>query len=105
VIRETTSRGLRGLVCPSRTSERGGEGYGVKEGRIFPGKKHHIYRLSKFIKMCFRRTLSTICTIMWSCRGPDGTSPSPMPMRVELNCGFAFLVVSLKSKMHHFTAF
>ena len=30
--RETTSRGLCGLVCPSRTSERGGEGYCVKEG-------------------------------------------------------------------------
>jgi hypothetical protein len=26
VLRETTSRGLSGLVCPSRTSERGGEG-------------------------------------------------------------------------------
>jgi hypothetical protein len=26
VLRETTSRGLCGLVCPSRISERGGEG-------------------------------------------------------------------------------
>ncbi len=26
MLRETTSRGLCGLVCPSRTSERGGEG-------------------------------------------------------------------------------
>jgi hypothetical protein len=26
VLRETTSRGLCGLGCPSRTSERGGEG-------------------------------------------------------------------------------
>ena len=32
VLRETTSRGLCELVCPSRTSERGGEGYCVKEG-------------------------------------------------------------------------
>ena len=32
VLRESTSLGLRGLVCPSRTSERGGEGYCVKEG-------------------------------------------------------------------------
>ena len=31
VLRETTSRGLCGLVCPSRTSERGGEGDCVKE--------------------------------------------------------------------------
>ena len=32
VLRETTSRDLSGLVCPSRTSERGGEGDCVKEG-------------------------------------------------------------------------
>jgi hypothetical protein len=32
VLRETTSRGLSGLVCPSRTIERGGEGDCVKEG-------------------------------------------------------------------------
>ena len=31
VLRETTSRGVCGLVCPSRTSERGGEGDCVKE--------------------------------------------------------------------------
>ncbi len=32
VLRDATSRGLCGLACPSRTSERGGEGYCVKEG-------------------------------------------------------------------------
>jgi hypothetical protein len=32
VLRETMSRGLCGLVCPSRTSERGGIGDCVKEG-------------------------------------------------------------------------
>ena len=32
MLRETTSRGLGGLVGPSRTSERGGEGDCVKEG-------------------------------------------------------------------------
>jgi hypothetical protein len=32
VLRETTSRGLCGLVCSSRTRERGGEGDCVKEG-------------------------------------------------------------------------
>ena len=31
VLRETTSRGLCGLVCPSRTSECGGERDCVKE--------------------------------------------------------------------------
>ncbi len=38
VLRETTSRGLCGLVCPSRTSERGGEGDCVKEGGGREGK-------------------------------------------------------------------
>jgi hypothetical protein len=32
VLREMTSQGLCGLGCPSRASERGGEGYCVKEG-------------------------------------------------------------------------
>ena len=32
VLRETTSRGLCGQVCPLRTSERGGEGDCVKSG-------------------------------------------------------------------------
>jgi hypothetical protein len=32
VLRETTSRGLCGIVCPSRTSERQGEGDCVNEG-------------------------------------------------------------------------
>ena len=32
MLRETTSRGLCGLVCPSCTSERRGEGDCVKEG-------------------------------------------------------------------------
>jgi hypothetical protein len=38
VLRETTSRGLCGLGCPSRTSERGGEGDCVKEGGVQEGK-------------------------------------------------------------------
>ena len=32
VLQETTSRGLCGVVCPSHTSEHGGEGDCVKEG-------------------------------------------------------------------------
>jgi hypothetical protein len=40
VLRETTSRGLRGLVCPSRTSELGGEGHCVKEGGSARGSVH-----------------------------------------------------------------
>jgi hypothetical protein len=37
--REMTSRGLSGRVCPSRTSERGGEGYCVKEGGAGEGER------------------------------------------------------------------
>ena len=39
LLRETTSRGLCGLVCPSRTSERGGEGDCVKEGGEGEGER------------------------------------------------------------------
>ena len=41
MIRETTSRSrdLCGLVCPSRTSDRGGEGDCVKEGRGEEGER------------------------------------------------------------------
>jgi hypothetical protein len=39
VLRETTSRGLCGLVCPSCTSERGGEGYCVKGGGREEGER------------------------------------------------------------------
>jgi len=37
-IRDTTSRGLCGLVCPSRTSEGGGKGDCVKKGGGEKGK-------------------------------------------------------------------
>jgi hypothetical protein len=39
VLREMTNRGLCGLTCPSRTSERGGEGDCVKEGRGGKGER------------------------------------------------------------------
>ena len=39
VLRETTSQGLCELVCPSRTNERGGEGYCVKEGEGEEGER------------------------------------------------------------------
>jgi hypothetical protein len=39
VLRETTSRSLYGLVCPSCTNERGGEGYCVKEGEGEEGER------------------------------------------------------------------
>jgi hypothetical protein len=39
VLREATSRGLCGLVCPSRTSERGGKGDCVKEGGGEEGRR------------------------------------------------------------------
>jgi len=39
VLRDTMSQGLSGPVCPSRTSERGGEGDCVKEGGGGEGKR------------------------------------------------------------------
>ena len=39
MLRETTSRGQCELVCPSRTNERGGEGYCVKEGGEEEGER------------------------------------------------------------------
>ena len=39
MLSETTSRGLCGLVCPSRTSERGEKGGCVKEGRGEDGER------------------------------------------------------------------
>jgi len=39
VLRKTTSRGRCELVCPSRTNERGGEGYCGKEGEGEEGER------------------------------------------------------------------
>jgi hypothetical protein len=39
VLRETTSRGLCGLVCPSRISERRGDGDCVNEGGEAEGER------------------------------------------------------------------
>jgi hypothetical protein len=55
VLRETTSRGLCGLGCPSRTSERGGEGDCVKEGGGGEGKcerERALERLRYYMFMC-----------------------------------------------------
>ncbi len=43
VLRETTSQGLCGRVCPSRTSERGGEGDCVKEGGGGEGERAAVH--------------------------------------------------------------
>jgi hypothetical protein len=45
VLRETTSRGLSGLVCQSRTSERGEEGDCVKEGGGGEGEREKEHAL------------------------------------------------------------
>ncbi len=39
MLRETMSRGRCELVCPSRTNERGGEGYCVKGGGEGEGER------------------------------------------------------------------
>jgi hypothetical protein len=52
VLRETTTRGLCGLVCPSRTSERGGEGDCVKEGGEGEGEREREFSLG--LLLCHR---------------------------------------------------
>jgi hypothetical protein len=59
VLRETTSRGLCGLVCPSRTSERGGEGDCVKEGGGGEGKCERERALER---------LRCVCVCVYYCR-------------------------------------
>ena len=49
VLRETTSRGLCGLVCPSRNSERGGEGDCVKEGGGGEGEREREHALGLLV--------------------------------------------------------
>ncbi len=49
VLRETTSRSLYGLVCPSRTSERGGEGDCVKEGGGGEGERERERLLGRLL--------------------------------------------------------
>ena len=55
LLRETTSRG--GLVCPSSTSERGGEGYCVKEGRGEEGKREGERERERAMKVRLRYSL------------------------------------------------
>jgi hypothetical protein len=49
VLRETTSRGLCGLVCPSHTSEHGGEGDCVKEGGGGEGERERERALGRLL--------------------------------------------------------
>ena len=51
VLRETTSRGRCGLVCPSRTSERGGQGDCVKEGGGGEGERAVMCRFIRALRM------------------------------------------------------
>jgi len=44
VLRETTSRCRCELVCPSRTNERGGGGYCVKEGEGEEGERELFFQ-------------------------------------------------------------
>ncbi len=53
VLRETTSRGLCGLVCPSRTSEHGGEGYCVNQGGGEEGERER----ERAVKVRLRNSL------------------------------------------------
>jgi hypothetical protein len=60
VLQETTSRGLCGLVCPSRFSERGGEGDCVKEGGGGEGERERERALKLLLCHIPRLTLGLI---------------------------------------------
>ena len=60
MLRETTTRGLCGLGCPSRTRERGGEGDCVKggggeEGYSW-GSVQAVFFHRYFFRLCMRRS-------------------------------------------------
>ena len=61
MLRETTSRGLCGLVCPSRTSERGGEGDCVQEGGGEEGERESERALGLLLCLPQPPTLRLIC--------------------------------------------
>jgi hypothetical protein len=71
VLRETTSRGLWGLVCPSCTSERRGEGDCVNEGGGGEGERERerALRQAQALGGC-NRTASTR-----TCRYPSHAHP------------------------------
>ena len=52
VLRETTSRGLCELVCPSRTNERGGEGYLCERRR---GRRRYAFAATRPTGVSFDR--------------------------------------------------
>jgi hypothetical protein len=64
VLRETTSRGLCGLGCPSRTSERGGEGDCVKEGTAGMTRRFWVVPNPEI----GFRPLSIVCVCVYYCR-------------------------------------
>jgi hypothetical protein len=57
VLRETTSRGLCGLVCPSHTSEREGEEDCVKEGGGGEGERERERALGLLLCCCYATAL------------------------------------------------
>jgi hypothetical protein len=72
VLRETTSRGLSGLVCPSRTSERGKKGACVKEGGGEEGERGKERALGRLLCHSPRHG------------GSSSTQPPWLPQRVRL---------------------
>jgi hypothetical protein len=61
VLRETTSQGRCELVCPSRTNERGGEEYCVKEGEGEEGERER--ERAGEVRLCV-----CVCVCVYYCR-------------------------------------
>jgi hypothetical protein len=82
VLRETTSRGLCELVCPSRTSKRGGEGYCVKEGGGKEGERERErarkVRLHSNITICYKYSAKGIPFIFADVAGSSIAIVNPL---------------------------
>ena len=82
VLRETTSRGLCELACPSRTSERGGEGYCVKEGGGKEGERERErarkVRLHSNITICYKYSAKGIPFIFADVAGSSIAIVNPL---------------------------
>ena len=82
MLRETTSRGLCELVCPSRTSERGGEGYCVNEGGGEEGESERErarkVRLHSNITICYKYSAKGIPFIFADVAGSSIAIVNPL---------------------------
>jgi hypothetical protein len=102
VLRETTSRGLCGLVCPPRTSERGGgtreePGTLIQGAPVFPGSS----RLG--IEPCQTQN-SRVAGARPNHQPIGGSDPNHQGIWAHPGRGYALPITSSHIKLSHFNA-